>query len=132
MNSIYNAHAILFSVITYFKSFFKQKNEIIVPSRKCDVRCKCHGYNNYTCEPIQCAENTATCTPDGRSYQCVCNPGYEGDGITCASNYFITKFVRLLTLPFKACSNPSFLPIQSKSINLILFIEIFVQKKGFY
>ncbi|KAJ8038277.1 Mucin-4 [Holothuria leucospilota] len=68
-----------------FQGLYFKKNETIIPNSNCDVRCTCHGNNNYTCESIQCAENTATCTPARRTYECVCNPGYDGDGFTCIS-----------------------------------------------
>ena len=50
----------------------------------------------YTAELVECVDNcdiNAQCIDTLQGFQCVCNPGFTGDGITCTGSYSYTIII---------------------------------------
>ena len=53
-------------------------------------------------ETDNCHDN-ATCTNNDGSYECECNVGYTGDGVTCTGTYTVSAYflrTKVLTIYF--------------------------------
>ena len=50
--------------------------------------------NECTLNTDNCNANAACADTEG-SFTCTCNPGYEGDGVTCTSTYKCIQIVSL-------------------------------------
>ena len=68
----------------------------------------------------KCDEN-ANCTNTDGSYNCSCNPGYEGDGFNCTGNNISTLFFCTISELLSEDGVPSSLrkiPLKSKPYHL--------------
>ena len=51
----------------------------------------------------KCDEN-ANCSNNDGSYNCTCNPGYEGNGFNCTGNNISTSLLCTVSESFSECS----------------------------
>ena len=53
------------------------------------VKCSVSGVNECVEATHDCHAN-ATCNDTAFSFACVCNPGFEGNGVTCNSKFVLS------------------------------------------
>ena len=80
----------------------------------------------------ECSENTHNCSKNARcinrlgDYDCLCEVGYEGDGMTCARKSINIKQTRLLSANFIESEVSRNIVISVISLSSILIFVIFI------
>ena len=55
----------------------------MVVNHNCTERCSCVSNGTLECVSIECADDATCAMRDDHHYTCMCNEGFEGNGMEC-------------------------------------------------